>query len=278
MIAEDLHDNPLINQSPSVGGAGFGAQWDSNFTGAVRGALVHPEDESRNVFAVRDALYHRYNHSCFERVIFTESHDANANGGHARVPEEIWPGNAASWAAKKRSTLGASLVFTAPGVPMIFQGQEFLEDQRFDDRDPLDWHKVGLHGGILNLYRDLIRLRRNWFNHTRGLRGQHINVYHLNPQDKVLAFHRWDQGGTGDDVVVALNFTHRQFRNYRLGLPRTGRWRVRFNSDWDGYSSDFANYPSFDVDTEAVAWDGLTFSGSLSIGSYSALILSQDDN
>jgi 1,4-alpha-glucan branching enzyme len=31
------------------------------------------------------------------------------------------------WYARKRSTLAAAMVFTAPGIPMLFQGQEFLE-------------------------------------------------------------------------------------------------------------------------------------------------------
>ncbi len=35
------------------------------------------------------------------------------------------PGKADSWYAKKRSTLGAALVLTAPGIPMLFMGQEF---------------------------------------------------------------------------------------------------------------------------------------------------------
>ena len=37
-------------------------------------------------------------------------------------------------------------------------------------------------------YRDLVRLGRNWYNQTRGLRGQHINVHHVNNTDKVIAF------------------------------------------------------------------------------------------
>ena len=94
-------------------------------------------------------------------MIYTESHDEVANG-HARVPEEIWPGNAGSWFSRKRSTLGAALVFTAPGIPMIFQGQEFLEDKYFRDDVPLDWTKLTTYAGIHLLYRDLIRLRRNW--------------------------------------------------------------------------------------------------------------------
>jgi 1,4-alpha-glucan branching enzyme len=32
-----------------------------------------------------------------------------------------------NWYARKRSTLAAAMVFTAPGIPMLCQGQEFLE-------------------------------------------------------------------------------------------------------------------------------------------------------
>ena len=51
----------------------------------------------------------------------------------ARVPEEIWPGYADSWASKKRATLGSALVLTAPGIPMLFQGQELIEGSWFSD-------------------------------------------------------------------------------------------------------------------------------------------------
>jgi len=53
--------------------------------------------------------------------------------GKAQVPYEIWAENPGSYFSKKRSTLGAALVFTAPGIPMIFQGQEFWEDEWFHD-------------------------------------------------------------------------------------------------------------------------------------------------
>ncbi len=33
------------------------------------------------------------------------------------------------------------MVLTAPGIPMLFQGQEFLEDGWFQDHIPLDWEK-----------------------------------------------------------------------------------------------------------------------------------------
>ena len=109
---------------------------------------------------VRDAILGRYNDDALQRVIYTESHDEVANG-RARVPHEIWPGNAGSWFSRKRSTLGAVLVFTSPGIPMVFQGQELLEDEWFRDTDPLDWSKKDRFAGIFRMYADLVRLRRN---------------------------------------------------------------------------------------------------------------------
>ncbi len=210
-IAEDMQDNEWITRPADAQGAGFDAQWGAGFVHAVRRAIIPPDDAGRDMRAVRDAIAQRFNGDAFQRVIYTESHDEDANG-HSRVPEEIWPGNAASYASRKRSTLGAALVFTAPGIPMIFQGQEFLEDGWFRDAVPLDWGKAERFAGIVALYRDLARLRRNWFDTTRGLKGQGIDVHHVNDRDKVIAFHRWDRGGPGDDVIVLLELRRRRLR------------------------------------------------------------------
>jgi 1,4-alpha-glucan branching enzyme len=276
-IAEDLQNNEWITKDTGGGGAGFCTQWDAGFVHPIRHAIIAAYDASRDMLAIRDALYHRYNGNAMQRVIYTESHDEVANG-KSRVPEEIWPGNADSWFSRKRSTLGAALVFTAPGIPMIFQGQEFLEDGYFQDTDPLDWARLQAFSGIHLLYRDLIRLSRNWFNQTRGLRGQHINVHHVNNADKVIAFHRWEKGGLGDDVVVIANFADRSYDSYALGMPRAGQWYVRFNSDWQGYSADFGNHLGYNTTAGGGSMDGMPFQANVGIGPYSVLILSQDNS
>lgn len=274
-IAEDLQNNEWITKDTASGGAGFGSQWDAGFVHPIRQAIITPNDQDRNLFAVANALEHGYGPDAMKRVVYTESHDEVANG-HARVSEEIWPGHASSWFSRKRSTLGAALVFTAPGIPMIFQGQEFLEDGFFGDIDPLDWNKLVLFSGIHLLYRDLIRLRRNWFNQTRGLCGHGRNVHHINNGDKVLAFHRWQNGGPGDDVVVVANFADRGYERYSIGFPRPGLWRVRFNSDWQGYSEDFGNHLGYDTHTHDIGRDGMPCAADIGLGPYSVLILSQD--
>ncbi|MFG0329877.1 MAG: alpha-amylase family glycosyl hydrolase [Phycisphaerales bacterium] len=273
-IAEDLQNDSYLTKTTGAGGAGFDSQWDANFVHPVRDAIITGSDSNRNMWSVRDAITHYYNGDAFERVIYTESHDEVANG-KARVPEEIWPGNAGSWWSKKRSTMGAGIVMTAPGIPMIFQGQEILEDGYFADTDPVDWSKLTTYSGIHMMYRDLIRLRRNWYNHTRGLRGNHVNVFHVNNTNKVIGYHRWQNGGAGDDVVVVVNMANTSYSSYNLGMPRGGLWKVRFNSDWNGYSSDFGNHPAWDTWANWGPKDGLNYNANLSIGPYTVVILSQ---
>ena len=274
MVAEDLGDNAWITKTTGAGGAGFDSQWDGSFAFPVRSALEAASDSSRDMFAVRDAINKNFNGSMQQRIIYTENHDEVANG-RSRVPETIWPGNAGSWFSRKRSTLGAALVMTAPGIPMIFQGQEFLEDGYFAAEDRLDWNKATTYGKVTDLYRTLIRLRRNLDGTSRGLSGAFTNVFHVNNNAKVLGFHRWQNGGAGDDVVVLTNFSNVSYPNYRVGLPRGGLWRVRFNSDSTAYSADYGNYAATDVTADNSGYDGLPFSGNFRFGPYTSVIFSQ---
>jgi 1,4-alpha-glucan branching enzyme len=274
-IAEDMKDNEWITRGVDTGGAGFNAQWGAGFVSTVRNAIIGSDDSARDMYSVGNIIAQNYNNNAFQRVIYTESHDADSNGAQ-RVPEMIWPGNAGSWFAKKRSILGAALVLTAPGIPMLFMGQEFLSWGYFDPDQPLDWSHADTFAGIVQLYRDLIHLRRNWFNTTRGLRGQNIHVHHLNNTDKVIAFHRWDQGGNSDDVIVVANFANRGYQQYAIGFPRSGHWLVRFNSDWNGYDASFGNWLSYGTDANGPAQDLMPTSGNVGLGPYSMIILSQD--
>ena len=274
-IAEDLRNNEWIVKDTGAGGAGFGAQWDANFVHPIRTAIITNDDAFRDMEAVKNALYFKYDGDAFKRVVYTESHDEVANG-KARVPEEIWPGNSHHWFAKKRSTMGAVLVFTAPGIPMIFQGQEFLEDKWFSDTDPLDWEQAKEQEGIIYLYRDLMRLRRNLEGTTKGLTGQHVLAHHVNQNDKVIAYHRWHDGGPGDSTVVVLNMSNRTFTDYTIGFPAAGPWALRFDSHAAVYSPDYEGQVSGDVVAEPGEYDGQPAHGKVALGPYAGLIFSQN--
>ena len=152
---------------------------------------------------------------------------------------------------------------------MLFQGQEFMEDGSFNDWQALDWDKAERFVGIVQAFQHLIALRKNQHGNTKGLISQWFNVLHLNDNDKVMAYHRWDEGGPGDDVVVVFNFANTIHQDYVINFPRDGIWRVRFDSDYKGYSPDFKGLEVGDINVE-------NGTGSLALGPYAVLILSQD--
>lgn len=274
-IAEDLQNSEWLVKDAGAGGAGFNAQWDAAFVHPVRATLIQGDDGQRHVDDLIGALKSSYDGDSFKRVAYSESHDEVANG-KARLPTEISPEAADSFHAKKRSILGAGLTLTAPAVPMLFQGQEFLEDEWFRDSVPLDWSKLERFKGIHALYRDLIALRLNARGTTKGLTGAYLNTHHVNHAGKVLAYHRRYDGGPGDDVVVVINVSHEAVTDYQVGVPVGGRWRVRFNSDSAAYAETFSNHPADDVDARAEPLDGMEFRVPLGLAPYSMVILSQD--
>ncbi|MDJ0676805.1 MAG: alpha-amylase family glycosyl hydrolase [Calothrix sp. MO_167.B42] len=272
LIAEDWHNDGWVTRPTPQMGAGMDAEWHW-FVHEARNALENPSDGFRDMGGVARALYARFNGDAFKRVIYSESHDESGNND--ALARKIDPTNPESWFARKRTTLGAALVLTAPGIPMIWQGQEIFSINKFSDQIPLDWSRKDRFNGIFQLYQRLCQLRRNWENNTRGLRGQNINCHLVDNLNKVIAFHRWNEGGPGDDVIVILNFADRTWDSYRVGLPRWGTWWCRFSSDWSGYSSDFGNIGGYPVNAESAPKDNMPHSAGFSIGPYSALIYSQ---
>jgi 1,4-alpha-glucan branching enzyme len=267
-IAEDLGANDYLTKSVGEGGAGFTSQWETNFPHALRNVLDVVQDGDRNLSALSDELKHLFNGQAFQRVIYSDSHDTAANGGQ-RLTEEIAPGNAANLYARKRSLLASALVLTAPGVPMLFQGQEFIQDGSFNDWQALEWDKAGQFAGIVTAHQHLVALRKNQYGNTAGLAGQSFNILHVDEVNKVMAYHRWQNGGAGDDVVVVINFANQTFKDYNLALPRDGQWQVRFNSAWRGYDPDFKTVEIGPIASAAGR-------GTFTLPPYSVLILSQE--
>jgi 1,4-alpha-glucan branching enzyme len=282
-IAEDLQSADVVVNPKSDNCRvclGFNSQWDDNLYYSLRTAIAPISDRDRNIFAIRDAIQKRVGDDVFDRIIYSENHDkvGHPENGEIRLPLLIDANNPTSVFAKKRSTLAAAIVLTTPGIPMLFQGQEILETNNFlfATRTPMNWDRAQTFKGIVQLYRDLISLRRNLTGTTRGLVAQNLNVFHLNNTNKVLAYHRYDQGGSRDDVVIVANFSNQSFPSYNLGFPRGGRWKVRFNSGASIYDPEFQNGASFETDAVPGPKDNLNFNGNVGLGAYSLIILSQD--
>ena len=268
-IAEYFGVSTSVTDSTLKGGLGFDSHWTGLYS-IVR-AITQSSIADINIKEVANALV-----GTNKRVIFTESHD---DVGHPpeklRIPMRIDPLNPGSQKARKRSLLGAALLMTTPGVPMIFQGQEFLEDKNFvfPTGTPLDWKKAVTFSGIVNSYQDLISLRKNSSGITAALMESNIQVFHENENEKVLAYRRWSEKDSHQIVVIA-NLGSQSFSNYKIGLPQGGNWSVLFSSDDLVYSSDFSGTPKVrSFSAEAASYDGFPYSKNIELAPFTVIVL-----
>ena len=249
---------------------GFSSEWRQDFHNDVAGQLIITDDTQRDMNALATQV--NGGGAGLGRVIFTESHDSTGDlNGHVRLPAEIDSSDPGSYWARKRSTLGAVLTLTSPGVPMIMEGQEMLEERPFGSFNALDWNKIITRSSTVQLYNDLIHLRRNLESVSSGLKGVNVNVTTADNANKLIAYRRWNTGASGDDVVVAANFANTARTGYTINFPKPGTWYVQFNSDWIKYSSD---YGSFGTRGSVVA-SGNPVTAKIDLAKYSALIFSQ---
>ncbi len=226
VIAEDTSENEWITKSKDSGGAGFDAQWRLAFPVALYRQLGIQDNDGVDL---KYELSHTYNGDAFSRVIFSDSHDTAANG-RARLNEVVAPKRGEDSKAQQELLLASAIVLTTPGIPMLLQGQEFVQDGAFNDWHDLDWNNLETHANIVDAHKDLIQLRRNDDAITAGLVGASIALFHTNDKDHVVGYHRWDQGGVGDDTIVIAHFGDTAFPRYDVVLPIAGTWQYCFDS------------------------------------------------
>ncbi len=270
-IAEDLKGYGAITQSTASGGFGFDAQWDG-FGYTMTNVIVPPSDAGRDLGQVVGALEGSSGGDPFGRLIYLEDHDTVGNGG-SRIPAAIDSANPTSFAARKRSMLGALVMLTTPGVPMLFMGEEWLATAPFLSPPTPLAGPTAVGELVRAFYRDMVRLRRNLDGLAGGLSDPGVEIVHRNDTAKVLGYRRY--GASGEDVLVVANFSSTSFTAYNVGVPDANPWRVRVNSDLPAYGSDFTGTQSGSVSPKPIATDGKPYALPLVLGPYSAIVLTR---
>jgi 1,4-alpha-glucan branching enzyme len=152
------------------------------------------------------------------------------NHDHHHVMAELGDRGILGEAAFRRRKLGAVLVMTAMGVPLIWMGEEFGEYKfKTTDRAKIDWTLLAgaENCGLFEFYKGLIRLRTS--NHA--LYTENIDFFHENPDSKILAFNRWNDQGSR--VVVVANFSDNFLAGYEVPyFPENGTWH-EWTYDYD---------------------------------------------
>lgn len=278
-IAEDLSfstEEALDALPVADGGLGFDAQWNATLAVFLR------RDFPTNHISLADVVSGMTStftgNVYLQNVTYVESHN-ELTTKNSRLYQLVDPQNPTSRSARKKATLGAGILFTSPAVPMIYQGDEFLDPSWLDNKTMLNWTNADTWAGIVDLYRDLVNLRTNAGKTSSGLTDPDLNIYQQDRTNDVLVYDRYNKASPGtDDVIVVANLSGTVFggAGYQIGLPYGGTWQVLFNSDSTAYSSDFGNVgPAQAVTAVKVPFAGQPYSATIPVGDYSVLVLSQ---
>jgi len=150
-----------------------------------------------------------------------------SNHDHNHVPAELGEREIFGEAAFQRAKLGAVLLMTAVGVPLIWMGDEFGEyKSKTIEPAKIDWTLLGndLNKGLWEYYKGLINLREN----NQALYTENIDFFHEDLESKVFAYTRWNDEGSR--VVVVVNWSENYLAGYSVPhFPANGTWH-----EWTG--------------------------------------------
>jgi 1,4-alpha-glucan branching enzyme len=269
--------NPDVVKPASENGAGFDTTLTDGLRIAIRRVIdqaSYPGDYPLDMSGLVANLWPGAFGNQWSFVQGPENHDLVYREREARIPRLADKSDARSWYARSRSRAAFGLAFTAPGIPMLFMGQEFLEDKQW--ADDLKWHANlrlywdGLNSdaamqGFLRFAREIIRLRLR----EPALRATGFGTIHAHDSNRVLAFHRWVPF-EGRDIVVVVSLANFNQFGYRIGFPWPGRWGEVFNSDAYDFGPATGNAGS--VYADDVPMHGFGYSASLTLPANSVLV------
>lgn len=235
-VAEYWPVNPWVVKRRAENGAGFDATWSDRIRESVRGAIGAAATGATahvSMQAIAEAMADTSLGQRWRAVQAIENHDIVYAGREPRIARLADSNDVRSWYARSRSRVATGLLLTAPGIPMLFMGQELLTDKQWSDTPGIDteiaW--TGLDGDdkitadFVRFSSELIALRRA----HPALMGEGIAIVHVHDGNRVLAFHRWDSAD--DEVMVVCNLSEAPWHDYAIGFPAPGRWHEAFNSD-----------------------------------------------
>ncbi len=267
-IAEESTSWPGVTRATHLGGLGFGFKWDMGWMHDTLSYIAHqPIHRQYHHNELTFSMVYAYT----ENFVMPLSHDEVVHGKSSllnKIPGDRW---------QQMATLRTlyAYMWAHPGKQLLFMGQEFAQGAEWSEARSLDWWLLDApdHRGMARLIGDLNGVYREtdalWSLDTSPDGFQWIDANDAG--GNVYSFLRY--GDSRDTPLACIaNFSPVPHENYRLGLPKSGRWEEIINTDADQYfGSGVGNFGGVDAVDEP--WHGLPASTTLRVPPLGALWL-----
>jgi 1,4-alpha-glucan branching enzyme len=234
MIAEESTAWSGVSAPVFSGGLGFGFKWNMGFM----------NDTLR--YMARNPIHRRYHHNDMtfaalynysENYVLPLSHDEVVHGKGSLITKM----SGDDWQQFASLRAYYAFMWGWPGKKLLFMGQEFAQREEWSESKGLDWWLLdaGMHEGIRRLVGDLNSAYRE-LAALHGRDNEPDGFEWLIGNDHSNSVFAWVRKSNGaSPVVVISNMTPVPRDNYRVPMPRAGKWSERINSDagWYGGSN-----------------------------------------
>ena len=270
-VAEESTSFPGVSRPVDQGGLGFGYKWNM---GWMNDTLEYVK---------KDPIYRKHHHhqmtfglhyAFSENFILPISHDEVVHGKGSMLNK--MPGNDWEKFANLRAYYG--FMWGHPGKKLLFMGQEFAQAAEWNHNQSLDWSCLGdeRHEGMQRLVRDLNSVYREQPSlHVKDCEPDGFQWIESN--DAEASTYAWIRRGGENDrpVVVISNFTPVERTDWTCGLPHSGKWAERLNTDASIYGGgDRGNMGAVHAIEEG--WHGQPASAKVTVPPLSTVILTYE--
>ena len=227
VIAEESTAWPRVSHSVADGGLGFDQKWNM---GWMNDTLDYASMDPLFRKGMHERMTFGLMYAFSERFVLPFSHDEVVHGKGSLLGR--MPGAYEARFAHLRVLLGWQ--WTQPGKKLLFMGGELGQWQEWDVGGSVDWPLLDYpaHRGIQDWVRALNALyARESALHRLDFHPEGFEW--LDPDDadrSVLSWLRWDREAE-DFLLVVVNFTPVDRRDFAVAAPMAGRYECVLDSD-----------------------------------------------
>ena len=268
MIAEESTAWPKVTDIPENDGLGFTFKWNMGWMHDFCDYMkLDPIFRRDNHYKMTFAM--SYNQA--EKYILVLSHDEVVHLKCSMLNK--MPGFYVDKFANLR--VGYTYMLGHAGKKLLFMGQEFAQDSEWSEERELDWSLLAddLHSGMQSYVRELLKLY-NDYPCLYELDHEYEGFSWINADDtykSIYSFVRYDREKK-KSLLFVLNFTPIERGDYRVGVPKSGKYKLLLSSDDKRFGGNSEPSKKKVFTAEKISWDGKDYSIAYPLPSYGAAI------